>query len=93
MDAIKASELARPQFKANPHPFYARMRAQSPVFTISAPFYKRAWLVTRYDDAVTFLKHERFLKDPLEGKSREVLPKPIIADRHAGAHASLLVSI
>ena len=63
MDPIKASELARPRFKANPYPFYARMRAQAPVFPITGPFGIRAWLVTRYDDVVTLLKDDRISKD------------------------------
>jgi cytochrome P450 PksS len=59
---IKAALLARPRFKADPYPFYARMRAESPVFPISA-FRVKAWLVTRYDDVVTVLTDERFSKD------------------------------
>ena len=60
---VKASELARPEFKANPYPFYARMRADAPVFPITGPFGIRAWLVTRYDDVVSVIKDERFAKD------------------------------
>ncbi len=67
MDPIKASALAQPRFKANPHPFYARMRAESPVFPVSVPFFGRGWLVTRYEDVVTLLKDDRF--------SRDILPK------------------
>jgi len=63
LHAIKASELARPRFKANPYPFYARMRAERPVFRISAPLSIRAWLVTRYDDVVNLLKDDRLSKD------------------------------
>jgi cytochrome P450 PksS len=60
---IKASELARPSFKANPYPFYARMRVEAPVFEMRLPLYGRAWLVTRYDDAATVLRDDRFSKD------------------------------
>lgn len=63
MDPIKASALAHPRFKANPYPFYARMRAENPVFRVFIPFYLRGWLVTRYDDVVTVAKDERFSKD------------------------------
>ena len=28
---VKISDLARPRFKANPYPFYARLRAEAPV--------------------------------------------------------------
>ena len=63
MDPIKASELSRPSFKANPYPFFARLRAEAPVCPFSVPFYGRGWLVARYDDVVTFLKDDRFSKD------------------------------
>ena len=64
MNPVKASVLARPDFKANPYPFYARMRAEAPVFPITGPFGIRAWLVTRYDDVVGVIKDdERFAKD------------------------------
>jgi cytochrome P450 len=66
MDTIKASALAHPAFKANPYPFYARMRAESPVFQASVPVIGRGWLVTRYEDVVTVAKDDRF--------SRNILP-------------------
>lgn len=62
MQPIRGSELARARFKANPYPFYTRMRAEAPVFPISTPF-TRAWLVTRYGDVVTMLRDERLSKD------------------------------
>lgn len=39
------------------------MRAEAPVFPITAPFGIRAWLVTRCDDVVAVLKDDRFSKD------------------------------
>jgi len=62
MSAIRISDLARPQFKANPYPLYARMRGEAAVWSttfLGAP----TWLVTRYEDVVNVLKDERFLKD------------------------------
>lgn len=59
---LKARDLARPEFKANPYPFYARLRREEPVCRISAAF-MNAWLVTRYDDAVTVLRDPRISKD------------------------------
>ena len=59
---LKARDLARSEFKANPYPFYARLRAEEPVCRISAVFI-RGWLVTRYDDAVMVLKDPRISKD------------------------------
>ncbi len=63
MGKIKPPDLASPQFKANPYPFYARLRAEAPVYRITLPIFQRAWLVTRYDDVLTALKDERFSKD------------------------------
>jgi cytochrome P450 len=66
MPQIAAVDLASPRFKADPHPFYARLRAESRVFrtTVRLPMRKPAWLITRYDDVVAVLKDPRFVKDP-----------------------------
>jgi cytochrome P450 PksS len=55
--------LAGPEFKANPYPFYARLRAEAPVYRTTLPTRESAWLITRYDDAVAILRDERFVKD------------------------------
>src|SRR5262245_44585976 len=55
--------LASPAFKANPYPYYARLRAEAPVCRVTLPTRETAWLVTRYDDVVGVLKDERFVKD------------------------------
>ena len=65
MEPIKASALAHPRFKANPYPFYARMRAEAPVFQASVPVIGRGWFVTRYEDVVTVAKDDRFSRDIL----------------------------
>jgi cytochrome P450 PksS len=62
MDYVRLSTLARPRFKANPYPFYARLRAEAPVCRtrfLGLP----AWLVSRYDDVLMLLKDDRFVKD------------------------------
>jgi cytochrome P450 PksS len=56
--------LADPEFKANPFPFYAKLRAESPVHRTVLPTGEPAWLVTRYDDVAAVLKDERFVKEP-----------------------------
>ncbi len=63
--------LASPAFKANPFPFYARLRAQAPVYRISLPTNETAWLITRYDDVAMALKDERFVKDPVAAMTPE----------------------
>ena len=55
--------MSRPH-KADPFPFYARLRAEAPVFQTSILGIGNVWLVTRYDDVVALLKDKRFAKDP-----------------------------
>jgi cytochrome P450 PksS len=55
--------LASAEVKANPYPFYARLRAEAPIHRIILPTRELAWLITRYDDVVAVLKDERFVKD------------------------------
>jgi cytochrome P450 PksS len=55
--------IASPEFKANPYPFYARLRAEEPVYRVTLPDRQPAWLVTRYDDVAAVLRDERFAKD------------------------------
>lgn len=51
--------------KADPIPFYARLRAERPVHRVILRWGRPAWLVTRYDDVAAVLKGARFAKDPL----------------------------
>jgi len=57
--------IASPGHKANPYPFYARLRAESPVHRVTLPDKQAAWLVTRYADVAAALKDERLVKDKL----------------------------
>src|SRR5262245_32070074 len=66
MRPVTAAQLARPEFKADPYPFYAQMRSSAPVFPLKGPLGIRAWLITRYDDVIQFHKDERFSKDITE---------------------------
>ena len=66
LPADDAVNIASPAFKANPFPFYARLRAEAPVFRVTLPDGQTAWLITRYDDVVQALKDERFAKDRLK---------------------------
>lgn len=59
---VKISDLARPSFKANPYPLYARLRAEAPVCP-TVLLGQPTWLVTRYRDVFAVLKDERFVKD------------------------------
>jgi cytochrome P450 len=55
--------IASPEFKANPYPFYAQLRAEAPVHRMTLPTKETAWLISRYDDVTMVLKDERFVKD------------------------------
>ena len=63
--------IAGTDFKADPFPFYRRLREEAPVFRVQLPDRQTAWLVTRYDDVVTVLTDERFSKDVFRVRSKE----------------------
>jgi cytochrome P450 PksS len=56
-------DLTSPAFKADPFPFYARLRAEAPVSRVVLASGISPWLVTRYDDVALVLRDERFTKD------------------------------
>ena len=56
MTTVREVDLGRPAFKADPYPFYARLRAEAPVCPLALADKRSAWLVTRYDDVVALLK-------------------------------------
>ncbi|MBW7884466.1 MAG: cytochrome P450 [Caldilineaceae bacterium] len=57
--------LSGQQFKADPYPTYAQLRAEAPVYCrTSADGAARMWFITRYEDVVAALRdHKRFVKD------------------------------
>jgi cytochrome P450 len=68
MAPIVQPDLTSARFKANPYPFYARLRAEAPVYCARLAGKKTAWLVTGYDDVLAVLKDERLVKDPLNAR-------------------------
>ena len=70
-DGIVAPDLASPAFKANPYPFYARLRAEAPVWSTTLRDRRTAWLVTRYEDVAGVLKDDTFAKDKLNAMDPE----------------------
>ncbi|WP_438026655.1 cytochrome P450 family protein [Sorangium sp. So ce233] len=62
-------DISSAQHKANPHPLYARLRAEAPVVRIVYSDRKPAWLVTRYADVAPALKDPRLGKDPFRALS------------------------
>jgi len=78
---IAPANLASPEFKANPFPFYAHLRAEAPVYRTSLPDKRTVWLITRYDDVVEVLKDGRFSKDKATARQKFWLPstlKPLL---------------
>ena len=73
-------DISSPAHKANPHPLYAKLRAEATVCEVPMSAGQKAWLVTRYDDVVSVLKDERFAKDrfrvlsPAELKKQPWMP-------------------
>jgi cytochrome P450 len=76
-----APNIASAQFNADPFPFYARLRDESPVYRTAVGRNQDAWLVTRYNDVNALLKDERFVKDrrravdPAQPKPRQWQPR------------------
>ena len=60
-----SAAIGTPQFKADPYPFYARLRRELPVCRVALPGRTEAWLITRYDDVLQALKDERLVKNKL----------------------------
>jgi cytochrome P450 len=62
-------DYASSAFKASPHEHWALLRRHAPVHGVRLRNGARAWLITRYEDAVAVLGDPRFAKDPLKAKS------------------------
>jgi len=62
--SLPTVNIGSSEFKKNPYPFYARLRAEAPVYQTVVPGKITAWLITRYDDVVSVLKDDQhFVKD------------------------------
>ena len=51
------------EFKADPFPLLARLRASEPVYRTTLPDKTPVWLLTRYDDVNALLRDQRFTKN------------------------------
>ena len=68
--ATSPLDMTTPAFRADPYPFYARLRHEAPVFKTHVPGFGRdAWVVTRYDDIVAGLKNPALSSDMMRGRS------------------------
>lgn len=70
-------DISRPEHKANPHPLYARLRAEAPVVRTVLKDKKPAWLVTRYADVSAALKDPRLAKNPFQALTPEQQAKAL----------------
>jgi cytochrome P450 len=61
-DPVPGAEIYTPEFRADPYPVYARLRAENPVVKVRTPRFD-SYLVTRYDDARAALSDPRLSKD------------------------------
>jgi cytochrome P450 len=68
-------DIVSPQFKANPFPFLASLRASQPVYRTMLPDKTPVWLITRYEDVAALLKDERFVKNRRTAMTSEQLRK------------------
>jgi cytochrome P450 len=63
MRAVPQPNIVSAEFKADPFPFLAQLRASEPVYRTTLPGGTPVWLVTRYNDVLTLLRDERFTKN------------------------------
>lgn len=81
MVPIAKVNIASSEFKADPFPFYARLRSEAPVYQTKLPDRRNVWLVTRYNDVLSVLKDDRFGKDKINARTPPWLPgmfKPLL---------------
>jgi len=65
LNTAQQVNIVTAQFKANPFPFLATLRATQPVYRTNLPDKAKTpvWLMTRYEDVNTLLKDDRFPKN------------------------------
>src|SRR5690349_15571309 len=73
---ISPVNILSPQFKANPFPFFAELRAEAPVYRMLLPDKKPVWLISRYEDVNLLMKDERFVKNPKTASTAGQQTKP-----------------
>ena len=72
MDQQAGAALYSGEFKARAYPIYAAMRDSGPLTRVALPDDRVLWLVTRYAEAVEYLKdYERFANNPFNALTEE----------------------
>ena len=64
-----------PQYIADPHAFYARLRETAPVQRATLPDGQTVWLVNRHADVEAACAETRLVKDPRNARSPEDLAR------------------
>ncbi len=75
MTITKNVKFYSAEFKADPFPFFARLRAEQPVHATALPDRTPVWLLSRYDDVLALLKDERFAKNRRNAMTAEQVRK------------------
>ncbi len=75
MIPLENTDLSKPEFKANPFPFYARLRAERPICRVPVSRGEEIIVLSRYDDVSAILKDPRLAKDPANALTPEQMSK------------------
>jgi cytochrome P450 len=75
LSAIQPVNIVSAEFKADPFPLLARLRASDPVYRTTLPDKTPVWLVTRYGDVNALLRDERFTKNRRTALTKDQLRK------------------
>ena len=70
-----AVNIVSAEFKADPFPFFERLRASDPVYRTTLPDKTVVWLLSRYDDVTALLRDERFTKNRRSALTKAQLRK------------------
>jgi cytochrome P450 PksS len=68
-------DILSPQFKADPFPFFAKLRLEQPVYRTTLPDKTQVWLLSRYEDVNNLFKDSRFVKRRYSAMTPEQLRK------------------
>ncbi len=62
---LQKFDLVSQEFKRDPLPTFAEMRAQGPIIPVNLPLVGETWLTTTFESAVEILKdNEDFVQEP-----------------------------
>lgn len=75
MNTAQQVNILSPEFKANPLPILALLRAEQPICRVTLPDKTPVWLVTRYEDVKRLLTDERLAKSRYNALTPEQLRK------------------